>query len=91
VGGALGLAIFSGIATSRTAHLLAGHAGRPDALTSGFQRALTASSLFLLAAAFIALRIANTRGEAEPPTAEKSAAAESVPLPAREAALEDAA
>src|SRR3954466_4756316 len=65
IGGALGLAIFSAIATSRINHLLAGHTPQPDALTSGFQRALLASSIFLLAAAAVALRITNTRGEAE--------------------------
>ncbi len=65
VGGALGLAIFSAIATSRTTDLLAAHASPADALTSGFHRALLASSLFLVAAAAIALRIANTRGEQE--------------------------
>jgi EmrB/QacA subfamily drug resistance transporter len=62
LGGALGLAIFSAIATSRTHHLLAAHASRPEALTSGFQRALLACSLFLFAAAMIALRATNTRG-----------------------------
>jgi EmrB/QacA subfamily drug resistance transporter len=67
VGGALGLAIFSAIATSRTSHLLAGHTPSADALTSGFQRALLASSIFLLAAAVVALRIANTRGEEHEP------------------------
>jgi predicted MFS family arabinose efflux permease len=66
VGGALGLAIFSAIATSRTTSLLAAHASPAEALTSGFHRALLASSLFLLAAAFVALRITNTRGEQEP-------------------------
>jgi hypothetical protein len=70
VGGALGLAIFSAIATSRTGDLLASHVPPADALTSGFQRALLASSLFLLAAAFVALRIANTRGEEGAPEAE---------------------
>jgi EmrB/QacA subfamily drug resistance transporter len=63
VGGALGLAIFSALATSRTAHLLADHVARPEALTSGFRRALLASSLFLLAAAVIALRTRNARGD----------------------------
>jgi hypothetical protein len=63
VGGALGLAIFTAIATSRTSSLLASHAPASEALTSGFQRALVASSLFFLAAAFVALRITNTRGE----------------------------
>jgi predicted MFS family arabinose efflux permease len=63
VGGALGLAIFSVVATSRTHHLLLAHASQPDALTSGFHRALVACSVFLLAAAVIALRATNTRGE----------------------------
>jgi len=35
VGGALGLAIFSAIATSRTSHLLAINTAMPEALTSG--------------------------------------------------------
>ncbi|MGZ6644723.1 MAG: MFS transporter [Solirubrobacteraceae bacterium] len=65
LGGALGLAIFTALATSRTDHLLAGHASAPEALTAGFQRALLASSFFLLAAAVIALRATNTRGEAD--------------------------
>jgi EmrB/QacA subfamily drug resistance transporter len=64
VGGALGLAIFTAIATSRTGDLLAGGASVPEALTSGFQRALLASSIFFFAAALVALRITNTRGEA---------------------------
>src|SRR4029077_20480597 len=64
LGGAVGLAIFSALATSRTNHLLAAHATRADALTSGFHRALLAASIFLLAAAIIALRATNTRGEA---------------------------
>jgi predicted MFS family arabinose efflux permease len=63
IGGALGLAIFSVVATSRTDHLLAAHLPPPEALTAGFQRALTACSLFLAAAAVIALRATNTRGE----------------------------
>jgi EmrB/QacA subfamily drug resistance transporter len=91
VGGALGLAIFSAVATSRTTDLLTHHAARADALTSGFQRALMASSFFLLAAALIALRITNTRGEADPPVAATVRAEETLPSPAREAALEDAA
>jgi predicted MFS family arabinose efflux permease len=64
LGGALGLAIFSAIATSRTHHLLIAHATRADALTSGLQRALLACSIFLAVAAVIALRATNTRGEA---------------------------
>jgi predicted MFS family arabinose efflux permease len=67
VGGALGLAIFTAIATSRTSDLIASHTSAPEALTSGFSRALLASSLFLLAASVLALRITNTRGEAQEP------------------------
>jgi EmrB/QacA subfamily drug resistance transporter len=63
VGAALGLAIFSAIATSHTQHLLADHVARPAALTYGFQRALLAASIFLVAAALIGLRATNTRGE----------------------------
>ena len=63
VGGALGLAVFSAIATSRTDHLLASHTPPPEALTAGFHRALLACSLCLAAAAILALRTANTRGE----------------------------
>jgi predicted MFS family arabinose efflux permease len=65
LGGALGLAIFTALATSRTDHLLAARTPMADALTAGFQRALLASSVFLLAAAVIALRATNTRGEGE--------------------------
>jgi EmrB/QacA subfamily drug resistance transporter len=63
VGGALGLAIFAAIATSHTDHLLAARTAMPAALTSGFQRALLASSLSLVLAAAIATRTSNTRNE----------------------------
>jgi EmrB/QacA subfamily drug resistance transporter len=63
VGGALGIAVLSAIATARSTHLLAQRASVPGALTSGFQYALLAGSIALLAAAIIATRIANTRGE----------------------------
>jgi EmrB/QacA subfamily drug resistance transporter len=63
LGSALGLAVFSGIAASRTSQLLAAHTPPPEALTAGFQRALLVSALCLVAAGAIALRAANTRGE----------------------------
>lgn len=63
LGVALGLAIFSAIATAHTKTLLAAQASTPTALTGGFHRALLASAVFLLAAALIALRAANTKGE----------------------------
>jgi MFS family permease len=61
LGSALGLAVFTGIATSRTSHLLASRIPPPEALTAGFQRALLVSALCLVAAAAIALRASNTR------------------------------
>ncbi len=63
LGSALGLAVFTGIATSRTSHLLAAHTPPPEALTAGFQRGLFISALCLVGAAAIALRAPNTRGE----------------------------
>jgi EmrB/QacA subfamily drug resistance transporter len=63
LGGALGIAIFSAIATSRTQDLVAAGASQPEALTEGFQRALLVCAIFVLAAAAIALRATNTRGE----------------------------
>jgi EmrB/QacA subfamily drug resistance transporter len=63
LGGALGIAIASAISTSRVHHLLADHASAPEALTSGFQRALLACSIAMLAAAVLAFRATNTRGE----------------------------
>ncbi|WP_322780361.1 MFS transporter [Frankia sp. Cas4] len=61
LGAALGLAIFSALATARTHHLLAGHTAPAQALTAGFQRALLAASLAVLAAALIAVRAPNLR------------------------------
>jgi EmrB/QacA subfamily drug resistance transporter len=72
VGGALGLAIFSALATARTRELLAAHAPAPAALAGGYARALLASAIFVAAAAVIGLRTANTKGE---PAAEITAVA----------------
>jgi EmrB/QacA subfamily drug resistance transporter len=63
VGGALGLAIFTAIATTRTQDLLATHTPVAHALTAGFQRALFIGSLFILASAVIGTRATNTRTE----------------------------
>ena len=70
LGGALGLAIFTAVATSRTNHLLAEGTAMPYALTSGFQRALLVGSIFILASAVIALRATNSRGATEDPAIE---------------------
>ena len=59
LGGALGVAIFSAIAASRTKHRLASGFSQADALTSGFRAALLASAIFLAVAALIALRSRN--------------------------------
>ncbi|WCB96710.1 putative MFS-type transporter EfpA [Baekduia alba] len=69
VGGALGLAVFSALATSRTSNQLADHVPPPEALTAGFQRALLACSICLAAAALFAMRTSNTRGELVDPQA----------------------
>ncbi|MBV9415874.1 MAG: MFS transporter [Solirubrobacterales bacterium] len=66
LGGALGLAILSAIATNRTHHLLVTHAPHTEALTSGFGHALLVCSLFLVAAAVIAARTTSTRGQQMP-------------------------
>jgi EmrB/QacA subfamily drug resistance transporter len=76
LGGALGIAIFSAISTSRARDLLAAHASVHAALTSGFQRALLACGIAMLAAAVLALRATNTRGEAA-----LSGPLEAVPVP----------
>jgi EmrB/QacA subfamily drug resistance transporter len=83
LGGALGLAIFSALATSHTEHLLAAHTPPAQALTAGFQRGLLAGSIFILAAAVIALRATNTRGEAPERTdPHNEAIADALPAPA---------
>jgi hypothetical protein len=66
LGAALGLATLTGIATNRTAHLLATHAQAPAALTSGFHQALLGCSIFLLVAAGIAIRATTSRSVAIP-------------------------
>jgi EmrB/QacA subfamily drug resistance transporter len=82
LGGALGLAIFSALATSRTNDLLASHTPVPDALTSGFSRALLASSIFLVAAAIVGLRATNTRGDVSQADAVEQPETEPAPEPA---------
>ena len=78
VGAALGLAILTAIATSRTNHLIPAHAGAAHALTSGFHTALVVCSAFLVGAAVIAARATNTRGQH--PTGDAPAAAH-LPIP----------
>jgi EmrB/QacA subfamily drug resistance transporter len=63
VGGALGLALFSALATSQTNHLLATGTGAHAAATEGFHRALLAGAVFAAVAALLALRTANTHDD----------------------------
>jgi hypothetical protein len=79
LGGALGVAIFTAVATSTAADRLADHASQAQALTAGFQDALLLAAIFLAAAAVIALRSPNTHGE-------QAAAPAPTPEPATEAA-----
>jgi MFS family permease len=67
LGGALGIAVLSALATARAHNLLTAHASQAHALTSGFQRALLVGGIFLLAAAVIALRTSNTREDTHEP------------------------
>lgn len=64
LGAALGLAIFSVLATARTNDLLAAHATVPHALTSGYHRALLACAIFVAVAAVVAMRAGNSRATA---------------------------
>jgi EmrB/QacA subfamily drug resistance transporter len=84
LGSALGLAVFSAIATAGTQNLLTDHAASADALTAGFARALLAGSIALLAATAIALRATHTRGHLPQPEPEPTAegAGRPVPVPA---------
>lgn len=68
VGGALGLAVLTAIATSHTdTRLAAGHAPI-EALNAGFGRALFVGGVIAVAAAIVGLRTVNARGDAEPTT-----------------------
>ena len=78
LGTALGLAILSALATARTTSLLhAGHDTLAQASTHGYQRALMAGAVFLVAAGVVALLARNTRQKApvaeEEPTLELAA------------------
>lgn len=66
IGGALGLAVLTAVATSHTGNRLA--EGQPplEAMTSGFRLALLIGALIAISGAVIALRTADTRGEQTP-------------------------
>jgi EmrB/QacA subfamily drug resistance transporter len=67
LGAALGLAILSALATARTSSLLhGGHDTVAQAATHGYQRALLAGALLMLAASVVALLARNTRQTTAP-------------------------
>jgi len=61
VGGAIGLAVLSTIATTHTNHLLATGTNLPHALTSGFQAALVAGAIIAAAGFVLTLVVIRTR------------------------------
>ncbi len=61
IGSALGLAILSAVAITRTSHLIAAHVSHPVAADAGYHRALLVGGILMAAAAVLALRIGNTR------------------------------
>jgi EmrB/QacA subfamily drug resistance transporter len=72
LGAALGLAILSALATARTTSLLNGGDTLAQAATHGYQRALMAGAVLMLAASVVALLARNTRQKA-PAVAEEPA------------------
>ena len=61
IGSALGLAILSAVAITRTNHLTAAHVPPLMAADAGYHQALLVGSILMAGAAVIALRIGNTR------------------------------
>lgn len=71
IGGALGLAILSAIATAHSKSLLhAGHNSVAEAATGGYQRALLAGACLIVAATVVAFLTANAR-QTEPTVEEE--------------------
>jgi EmrB/QacA subfamily drug resistance transporter len=64
IGSALGLAILSAVAITRTNHLIAAHVPHLVAADAGYHRALLVGGILMAAAALLALRIGNTRAAA---------------------------
>jgi sugar phosphate permease len=76
VGGALGLAVLSTLAASRTSDLLADGATRPEALVEGFQLA------FVVAAALLAVGAVLTAVLLRRQDVERIESGDAVPVPA---------
>ena len=61
VGSALGLAVLSAVAITRTSHLIAARAPHLVAADAGYHQALLVGAVLMAAAAVLAVRIGNTR------------------------------
>jgi EmrB/QacA subfamily drug resistance transporter len=61
VGSALGLAVLSAVAITRTSDLIAAHAPHLVAADAGYHQALLVGAILMAAAAVLAIRIGNTR------------------------------
>ncbi len=61
VGSALGLAVLSAVAITRTSHLIAARAPHLVAADAGYHQALLVGAILMAAAAVLAIRIGNTR------------------------------
>jgi EmrB/QacA subfamily drug resistance transporter len=61
VGSALGLAVLSAVAITRTSHLVAARVPHVVAADAGYHQALLTGSILMAAAAVLAIRIGNTR------------------------------
>ena len=61
VGSALGLAVLSAVAITRTSHLIAAGAPHLVAADAGYHQALLVGAILMAAAAVLAIRIGNTR------------------------------
>jgi EmrB/QacA subfamily drug resistance transporter len=87
IGSALGLAILSAVAITRTDHLIASQVSHLVAADAGYHRALLLGSLLMAGAALIAMRIGNTREAAPLVMVNAEPAVESEPLPPRSATV----
>jgi EmrB/QacA subfamily drug resistance transporter len=86
IGGALGLAVLSTIATSRTDHVLAtGTSTVPNALTEGFQSAFLGGAVIALlgfVATLVLIRTRDSRAHVEMSNADAASDGEAVPVSA---------
>jgi EmrB/QacA subfamily drug resistance transporter len=79
LGSALGLAILSTVAITRTNALISAHVSHAVAYDAGYHRALIVGSILMVAAALIATRIRNTREAAPMVMVNSDMAPETIP------------